>query len=844
MLPLGRGPRDRQGNLQRPRGGAPHRRAAPRPEARERDGRRGRQAAPHGLRHRRRERRLRSAERDRSRARRSSSRRSSCRARRRACGPTSTRWASSSTRCSRDACRSTTTTRRGSCAASSGRRRPRSRACGRTCRPSSRAILDRAIAKDPQARFADATALADAIAAFEGQVLDRVLAEVSVTRAKMVKLMVILEANKSLAATFDPTETLRIILRTATSETDAERGTIFLRDPGRDELVSQILEGGSVAPIRLPSGRGIAGTVAETGEIVNVGDAYNDRRFDSRTDAGSGFHTVSILAAPLRTPAGEIVGVVEILNKRRGQLHEGGRGVPRGGRHARRARRRGRPAARGGGRAGPPRRRGAGAARRLGAPRAARLAGDAGLRVGAAALELGRAEPARRSRSRRAGPRRLPPRRAAPASPRTRSRSLLRALEAGRRLLPEATPAEIVAAIGRSRRRLRGRPRRAGTGDARLGRRGRTAPRLPALLRDGGAPLAGNGRSNDAAAGDGRDLLERLASPAAARRGCVRPPAAPARAVRAARRGAAAVRGIRAARRRLEAGGRLDRRPRRPPARRAAGVTLRSCVTSSWTSSRTGRSRATRSPSSPTPRGLDDATLQLVAREMDHAATAFLLPGGDAGADVPAADLLARARDPVRGPSGSRRPLRPRDESGGRVRRAGRRASRTRAADGVVEVELVVEDGRIVQLRLDAAPAGDGPEARDRRGRRAWPKRSASPRKRSRRRTSRCASSSTGLPVADRPGRDARRRSSRRGPGTACCGDLLEGQRRDARLRVHEGDAGGALGRPRPRVRHGRLGRGARRRSRGGRARGVPRLAQRGDGPAGDRRSRSSRVTP
>src|SRR5215469_9851234 len=177
-------------------------------------------------------------------------------------------------------------------------------------------ILDRAISKDPQARFPDADTLADSISKFEGKVLDRVLAEVSVTRAKMVKLMVILEANKALAATFDPTEILRIILRTATSETDAERGTIFLRDPGSPELVSQILEGGSVAPIRLPVGRGIAGTVARTGEIINIRDAYKDARFDSRTDATSGFKTRTILAAPMRTPKGEIVGVVEILNKR------------------------------------------------------------------------------------------------------------------------------------------------------------------------------------------------------------------------------------------------------------------------------------------------------------------------------------------------------------------------------------------------------------------------------------------------------------------------------------------------------------------------------------------------
>lgn len=177
-------------------------------------------------------------------------------------------------------------------------------------------ILDRAIAKDPATRFRDADELADAIARFEGQVLERVLAEVSVTRARMVKLMVILEANKSLAATFDPTETLRIILRTATTETDAERGTIFLREPGADELVSQILEGGAVASIRLPVGRGIAGTVAKTGQIINIPDAYKDARFDSRTDLASGFKTRSLLCAPLRTPGGEIVGVVQLLNKR------------------------------------------------------------------------------------------------------------------------------------------------------------------------------------------------------------------------------------------------------------------------------------------------------------------------------------------------------------------------------------------------------------------------------------------------------------------------------------------------------------------------------------------------
>ena len=79
MLPLGPRPRDRQGHLRRTRGRAPHRRAAPGPQARERDRRRGRQAPADGLRHRDRVQRSTAARRaTRSPARRSSWRRSCC----------------------------------------------------------------------------------------------------------------------------------------------------------------------------------------------------------------------------------------------------------------------------------------------------------------------------------------------------------------------------------------------------------------------------------------------------------------------------------------------------------------------------------------------------------------------------------------------------------------------------------------------------------------------------------------------------------------------------------------------------------------------------------------------
>jgi serine/threonine protein kinase len=178
-------------------------------------------------------------------------------------------------------------------------------------------ILRRAIVKDPAARFSSADELAASIESYEGAFLDRVLKEVSVVRAKSVKLMVMLEANKALAATFDPTEILKIILKTATEETEAERGTIFLVEPETRSLVSQILEGGIVDPIRLPWGHGIAGACAAEGKPILTVNVASDPRHEKKVDSTSGFKTVSLLAAPMKTPGGEVVGVIEVLNKRR-----------------------------------------------------------------------------------------------------------------------------------------------------------------------------------------------------------------------------------------------------------------------------------------------------------------------------------------------------------------------------------------------------------------------------------------------------------------------------------------------------------------------------------------------
>jgi len=70
--------------------------------------------------------------------------------------------------------------------------------------------------------------------------------------------------------------------------------------------------------IRVTIGRGIAGTVAATGETINIPDAYADPRFNQEVDRRTGYRTRSILCAPVRDGAGEVVGVSQVLNKASG----------------------------------------------------------------------------------------------------------------------------------------------------------------------------------------------------------------------------------------------------------------------------------------------------------------------------------------------------------------------------------------------------------------------------------------------------------------------------------------------------------------------------------------------
>jgi serine phosphatase RsbU (regulator of sigma subunit) len=147
--------------------------------------------------------------------------------------------------------------------------------------------------------------------------------DVVALRRELARQKSLVEASQTLHSTLNQDELLKIILTLASKAIDVERGTVYLMSADGAEIWSRVTAGKENLVIRLPLGRGIAGAVAKTGETIRIDDAYKDPRFDPSTDKRSGFHTRSILCAPIKNRKDQVVGVFQLLNRRGGPFEQG-----------------------------------------------------------------------------------------------------------------------------------------------------------------------------------------------------------------------------------------------------------------------------------------------------------------------------------------------------------------------------------------------------------------------------------------------------------------------------------------------------------------------------------------
>lgn len=130
------------------------------------------------------------------------------------------------------------------------------------------------------------------------------------------RLRAILNVCKRMTSVGDVISLLDLITIETKALLKADRVSIFLLDREKCELWSVISQEKRI--MRFDARLGVAGSVAMTGQMINVADAYEHPLFYKEVDLQTGYRTRTLLAVPLRDLRGEIIGVGEAINKSEG----------------------------------------------------------------------------------------------------------------------------------------------------------------------------------------------------------------------------------------------------------------------------------------------------------------------------------------------------------------------------------------------------------------------------------------------------------------------------------------------------------------------------------------------
>lgn len=138
----------------------------------------------------------------------------------------------------------------------------------------------------------------------------------NVVQKREEQLAQLLNVSSDMIKEMELTSLLKYTMDEAARIINADRCTLYLVDDNTNELRSFIAQRAEVHEIRMPLGKGIAGFVAKTGELVNLEDAYKSPLFDPRTDKETGYRTRTVLCIPLKDRNSKIIGALQALNKK------------------------------------------------------------------------------------------------------------------------------------------------------------------------------------------------------------------------------------------------------------------------------------------------------------------------------------------------------------------------------------------------------------------------------------------------------------------------------------------------------------------------------------------------
>ncbi|NJP09077.1 MAG: GAF domain-containing protein [Leptolyngbyaceae cyanobacterium RU_5_1] len=132
----------------------------------------------------------------------------------------------------------------------------------------------------------------------------------------------LMAATRSVSqSSLEPEEILTRVMDAAKQLMNADRSTLWLRDRHTHQLWTHIsFNDGSTRELRVQMGEGYVGKVAESGRALNIPfDLYDHPNSETakKTDLKSGYRTCSLLCVPVLNPDGELIGVTQLINKKK-----------------------------------------------------------------------------------------------------------------------------------------------------------------------------------------------------------------------------------------------------------------------------------------------------------------------------------------------------------------------------------------------------------------------------------------------------------------------------------------------------------------------------------------------
>src|SRR6202162_1529467 len=124
------------------------------------------------------------------------------------------------------------------------------------------------------------------------------------------------ELGKALTSSLQLDQVLSTIMEKINEVLRPDTWSFLLMDLEKGELFFQIATGKgaeALKDVRIKVGQGLAGWVAQTGEVVGVADTSTDSRFFKQVDAKTKMETRSIVAVPVRFRE-QCLGVIELIN--------------------------------------------------------------------------------------------------------------------------------------------------------------------------------------------------------------------------------------------------------------------------------------------------------------------------------------------------------------------------------------------------------------------------------------------------------------------------------------------------------------------------------------------------